>query len=122
MIIGIVIVVAGIAGVLLQRYHAAISAEQAATAEVLAAERETLTGWACRLVAHEARTRPHSARCATAAECLRNLSKLNALTVALYDRAHEDLTEDALESPVGEASDGVVHSSSEAVTPWVDSL
>lgn len=143
MSIGIVIVLGGIIAVLLLHWHGTVSREQAAYAAELQteadrlgvdaldreraellAERERLAGWAQRLVAREARMRPGGPRCATAAECVRNLSTIDALTVILNDREHqEDLIEDATRpAPVGDAPDGAVHSSSGADTPWVDSL
>lgn len=119
MSVAVTILVAGLAAVLLQRFHAAVSAEQDATADALAVERERLTGWAHRLVAHEARTRPHSARCPTAAECLRNLSTINALTVQLYDRA-QDPTDP--HRPEGGGASAGPFTPAEADSPWIDSL
>lgn len=144
MTIGVEIVLGGIIAVLLLHWHgvtsrglAAWSAELQAKADRLGAdallreraelviERERLTGWARRLVAREARMRPGGPRCATAAECVRHLSTINALTVILNDREHEeDLIEVATRpAPVDEAPADEAKAPAGAYSPtWVDSL
>lgn len=141
MSVGIVLVLAGLAGVLLLHWHGATARGLAAWStelqtkadrlEVdtldregadLVIERERLTGWARRLVAREARMRPGGPRCATAAECVRHLSTINALTGILNDREQE---EDLIEAtrpvsveyvPVGPSPTGTYSPT------WVDSL
>lgn len=138
--VGIEIVLGGLIAVLLIHWHgtlarglAAWSAELQTKADRLGVdaldreraelviERERLTGWARRLVAREARTRPGGPRCATAAECVRNLSKLNALTVELYDRDHEDLIEATRPVSVDDVPVGPSPTGTYSPT-WVDSL
>lgn len=115
--IGIVIVVAGIAGIFLQRYHASVSADLDRRDVELSDEALRLYNWSCELTLRDLALSRHSARCGTAAECIRNLSTINALTV-LYDRDRDDPIE-GLASVDGAPSDS---SPDGAVTPWIDSL